>query len=541
MRRIELYDTTLRDGMQGEGMSLSAGEKLRVAHRLDELGVDLIEAGFPSSNPKELELFGLLGAETFRHAQIAAFGMTRRRDTTADSDPALAVLAGSFAPVCTLVGKTWKLHLEKVVRVGAEENLRMIAESVAFLVAQGKRVVYDAEHFFDGYADDPEYSLRCLRAATEAGAETVVCCDTNGGTLPHDIAAAMAVVVDRFAAAGGSGVQIGIHTHDDAGCGVANTLAAVQVGATHVQGTINGYGERCGNANLISIIPNLQLKLGYSCLTDEQLASLTPTASYVAELLNFTPDPDAPYVGRNAFAHKGGMHVAGVSADPATFEHIDPAVVGNEREMLISELSGKGTVQSRARDAGIELDDAHAARMADRVKELEHQGYHYEAAGGSFELLLRRQTGEYEPLFLLESWRVIVEKRADGRVETEATIKIWAPPGPAGERYVRTAEGNGPVNALDRALREALVEIHPHLRDIELVNFKVRILDETKGTGAVTRVLLDVSDGERVWGSIGVSENVIEASWEALVDSLEYGMQPTGRRVTDDAPAAPRR
>ena len=531
--RIELYDTTLRDGMQGEGMSLSAGEKLRVAHRLDELGLDLVEAGFPSSNPKELELFGLLAAESFAHTQICAFGMTRRRGLAADADPALRVLADCFAPVCTLVGKTWGLHLEKVVKVDRDENLRMIAESVAFLVAQGKRVIYDAEHFFDGYADDRDYALSCLRAAAEAGAETVVCCDTNGGTLPHVVGDAMSEVV----ASVGSEVRVGIHTHDDAGCGVAAALAAVMSGATHVQGTMNGYGERCGNANLISIIPNLQLKLGYECLTDSQLASLTPTANYIAELLNFTPDPDAPYVGRNAFAHKGGMHVAGVSADPATFEHIAPEIVGNHREMLISELSGKGTVQSRAREAGMELDDEVASRVVERIKDLEHRGYHYEAADGSFELLLRKETGEYEPLFRLESWRAIVEKRADGRVETEATVKIWV----AGERYVRTAEGNGPVNALDNALREALVEIHPHLRDIELVNFKVRILDETKGTDAVTRVLLDASDGEKVWGSIGVSENVIESSWEALVDSLEYGMQPQSRdRVSGDPAAAPR-
>jgi 2-isopropylmalate synthase len=500
-------------------MSLSAGEKVRVAHRLDELGIDLIEAGFPSSNPKELELFELLGSESFGHARIAAFGMTRRRDVSADNDPALRVIADCFAPVSTLVGKTWALHLEKVVKVDRAENLRMIAESIAFLVAQGKRVLYDAEHFFDGFANDAEYALQCLRTAAQAGADTVVCCDTNGGTLPTGIAAAMGQVVAMLA---GDGVGVGIHCHDDAGCGVANSLAAVQAGANHVQGTVNGYGERCGNANLVSTIPNLQLKLGYECLTDAQLSSLTPTASYVAELLNFTPDPDAPYVGRNAFAHKGGMHVAGVTADPATFEHIAPEIVGNRRELLVSELSGKGTVQARARDAGIELDDAAASQLVDRVKQLEHRGYHYEAADGSFELLLRKETGDYEPLFRLESWRAIVEKRADGRVETEATIKIWVD----GERYVRTAEGNGPVNALDRALREALVEIHPHLRDIELVNFKVRILDETKGTGAVTRVLLDVSDGDRVWGSIGVSENVIEASWEALVDSLEYGMQP---------------
>jgi 2-isopropylmalate synthase len=520
MTTIELYDTTLRDGMQGEGMSLSAQEKLLVAHRLDALGIDLIEAGFPSSNPKELELFALLAGERFQHAEVAAFGMTRRRDTRAQDDPALRVLADCFAPVCTIVGKSWGLHLEKVTKVDPAENLRMIGESVAFLKSTGKRVIYDAEHFFDGYADDPDYALRCLHAAAEAGAETVTCCDTNGGTLPDRIAAVIGAVTAAL-----GGVRIGIHTHDDAGCAVANSIAAVGQGASQVQGTMNGYGERCGNANLVTIIANLQVKLGHRCVTDAQLASLTKTAHYFDELLNFTPDPDQPYVGRNAFAHKGGMHVAGVNADPATFEHLDPGIVGNSRELLISELSGKGTVLARADEAGLTMDDATAAQAIERVKELEHRGYHFEAADGSFELLLRKQTGDYAPLFRLESWRAIVEQRADGRVETEATIKIWVD----GERYVRTAEGNGPVNALDRALRDALVEIHPHLADIDLVNFKVRILDETSGTGAVTRVLLDASDGERVWGSIGVSENVIEASWEALVDSLEYGMQVSRR------------
>jgi 2-isopropylmalate synthase len=529
--RIELYDTTLRDGMQGEGMSLSAAEKLRVAHRLDELGIDVIEAGFPASNPKELELFELLARERFTHASVAAFGMTRRRGVRADEDAALQVLAECFAPVCTLVGKTWGLHLEKVVKVDRDENLRMISDSVAFLVAQGKRVIYDAEHFFDGYADDPAYAISCLRAAVDAGADTLTCCDTNGGTLPEKVATAAAVVVGELAA---PGVTVGIHCHDDAGCGVANSLAAVGAGARHVQGTMNGYGERCGNANLVTLIPNLQLKLGFECLTASQLKSLTATAHFLDELLNFTPDPDQPYVGRNAFAHKGGMHVAGVTADPATFEHVDPELLGNSRELLISELSGRGTVHARAREAGIELDEEEAGRVAERVKQLEHLGYQFEAAGGSFELLLRRESGGYEPLFTLESWRAIVEKRADGRVETEATIKIWV----RGERYVRTAEGNGPVNALDRALRDALVEIHPHLRDIDLVNFKVRILDETKGTGAVTRVLLDSSDGERVWGAIGVSENVIEASWEALVESLEYGMEVSRRRAPAQTEAA---
>jgi 2-isopropylmalate synthase len=516
--RVLLYDTTLRDGMQGEGMSLSVEEKVRVAHALDSLGVQLIEAGFPSSNPKEEALFALLADETFEHADIAAFGMTRRRGVRAEEDEALRLLADSFAPVCTLVGKTWALHLEKVTKVDSAENLAMIEESVGFLCSQGKRVIYDAEHFFDGFRQDPDYALRCLRAAVDGGAENVTLCDTNGSSLPGQIAEATARVVAEL----GDGVAVGIHTHDDAGCGVANSVVAVEHGARLVQGTMNGYGERCGNANLVSILPALQLKLGYDCVTADQLARLTETAHLVDEICNVSPNPNQPYVGKNAFAHKGGMHVAGIVRDARTFEHMDPAEVGNDRELLISELSGKGTVQARAEQRGVQLDEAAAARVVDRVKQLEHRGFQFEAADGSFDLLIRKETGDYEPLFRLESWRAIVEKREDGRVVTEATIKIWV----EGERYIRTAEGNGPVNALDRALRSAIGETYPHLRDIELVNFKVRILDETKGTGAITRVLLDASDGTDTWGSIGVSENIIEASWDALVDSLEAGMLP---------------
>jgi 2-isopropylmalate synthase len=540
MTQIELYDTTLRDGMQGEGMSLSAHEKVRVAHKLDELGIDIIEAGFPSSNPKELELFGLLARERFSHARIAAFGMTRRRDLQAHEDPALRVLADCFAPVTTIVGKTWSLHLEKVVRVGREENLTMIADSVAFLVAAGKRVIYDAEHFFDGFGEDPGYALACLTAAADAGADTVVCCDTNGGSLPEQVKAAIIAVRRALPAP----VSVGIHCHDDAGVGVANSLTAIEAGASHVQGTQNGYGERCGNANLTTIIPTLALKLGHECVSDAQLAQLTPASAFFSELLNLTPNADQPYVGRNAFAHKGGMHIAGVNTDPATFEHIDPDRVGNQRELLVSELSGRGTILAQAEQAGISLDDPTAARVLEQVKEREHRGYHYEAADGSLELLVRKATGEYQPLFVLESWRVIVEKRAEDRVATEATVKLWAPPAGAGaepERYVQTAEGNGPVNALDAALRAALVGIYPDLAQIELVNFKVRILDGNKGTESITRVLLDSTrhDG-REWGAVGVSANVIEASWEALLDSLEYGMQPRGANERRGGLAAPR-
>ena len=526
-RPFELYDATLRDGMQGEGMSLSAEEKLRVALKLDELGVTLIEAGFPASNPKEQELFALLAQETWTHSRIAAFGMTRRRDLRADEDPSLRILADAFCDVTTIVGKTWGLHLEKVVRVDPAENLRLIADSVAFLVGEGKRVIYDAEHFFDAWRDDREYAHRCLRAAVDAGADTLTLCDTNGSSLPMQIHEAVSAVVAEL----GEHARIGIHAHDDTGCGVANSLLAVQAGATHVQGTTNGIGERTGNANLTTITADLQLKLGVTALPEGHLPKLTETAHFVDELLNRTPRPTQPYVGRNAFAHKGGLHIAGIRADASTFEHVDPIDVGNQREILVSELAGKGTVVEKAADAGLEVSDEQATRIIERVKELEHRGYHYEAADASFELLLRRETGAYEPLFRLESWRVIVEQRAGGRVETEATIKIWV----GDERFVRTAEGNGPVHALDRALRAAIAGVHPHLADIELVNFKVRILDETKGTGAVTRVLIDASDGQRTWGTIGVGENLIGASWDALVESLAWAEQP-GRTAAAEAP-----
>ncbi|MGA9876288.1 MAG: citramalate synthase [Solirubrobacteraceae bacterium] len=520
MRDIELYDATLRDGMGGGGMSLTAEEKLRVVHALDALGVHMIEAGFPASNPKELALFELLADETFASSEIVAFGMTRRREASADSDEGLRVLAESFAPACTLVGKSSLLHVEKVVRVAPQENLAMIGESVSFLVGQGKRVLFDAEHFFDGYTVDRGYALDSVRAAAAAGAERVVLCDTNGGSLPGRVRAVVEAVRSEL-----PDVPIGIHTHDDGGCAVANTLVAVEAGATQVQGTVNGIGERTGNANLITIAADLQLKMGYEALSQERLGRLTETAHLVDELLNRTPNPSQPYVGKHAFAHKAGLHTAAVRSDAATFEHIDPELVGNVRDVIVSELSGRATVIEKAAEAGIELDEDAAARTVEHVKQLEHEGFQFEAADGSFELLMRREAGDYEPLFRLESWRVIVEKRADGNVETEATIKIWAPPGPDERRYVCTAEGNGPVHALDLALREAIGETHPHLRDIDLVNFKVRILDEAKGTGAVTRVLIDTSDGTRLWGSIGVSENLIAASWDALVDSLEVGVQ----------------
>jgi 2-isopropylmalate synthase len=517
MEQVKLYDTTLRDGMGGRGMSLSVGEKLNVVRALDGLGVHFIEAGFPSSNPKEAELFERLAELELETATIAAFGMTRRRDIAAADDEALVTLTSSFAPVICLVGKSWTLHVEKVIRVSREENLAMIADSIDFCREQGKRPVFDAEHFFDGYREDPGYALETVRAAVDAGAENVTLCDTNGGSLPAYVGEATAAVL----AAVGDAVSVGIHTHNDSECAVANSLAAVAAGARLVQGCVNGYGERCGNANLASILPALQLKMGFEVVTPQQLGALAPTAHYLDEVCNVASDPDRAYVGRNAFAHKAGLHAAGVAADASTFEHIDPALVGNERDILASELSGKATIRSQAERAGLELDDAAASRAIERLKEREHHGYHYEAAPASFELLLRREAGSYKPLFKLESFRVVTEKRADGEVETEATIKVEVD----GERYVRVAEGNGPVNALDQALRGAIADRYPHLAEIELTNYKVRILDEAHGTGAVTRVLLDSADGSREWGTIGVSENIIEASWEALVDSLEYAFQ----------------
>jgi 2-isopropylmalate synthase len=520
--RVHIYDTTLRDGMQREGLSLSVGEQLQVAVRLAEFGVEYLEAGFPASNPKYGELFNLLEREDLGATRLAAFGMTRRRNTAASDDPAMRGLAESFAPVITIVGKTWDLHIEKVTRVSREENLRMIEESVAFLVAQGKEVVYDAEHFFDAYGAHPDYALDCLRAAEAGGAAWITPCDTNGATLPTRVAAVMHDVRAAL-----PGAALGIHTHNDAECAVANSLAAVDAGARLVQGTINGYGERCGNANLVSIIPSLAVKMGYEVLEPERLAELTALSNFVAETANLQPDNWAPYVGLNAFAHKGGMHQQGMNADARSYEHIDPATVGNARRVLVSELSGRGTIVAKARELGIDVeeDPGRIPEILARLKDLEHQGYHFEVADGSFELMLERETGVYEPLFVLESFRVITEKRADGRVETEATVKIAHD----GERLVATAEGNGPVNALDAALRIALEPRVPELRDIHLVNFKVRILDETKGTGAVTRVLLDSSDGHDTWGAIGVSENVIEASWEALLDSLEHGVRRIAR------------
>ncbi len=520
-RKIEIYDTTLRDGMQREGMSVSVDEKVQIALRLDRLGVHYIEGGFPGSNPKDVEFYQKMAGRRLRTARLAAFGMTHRRGTPPYRDPLMRELLKVGTPVVTIVGKSWKLHTQKVLRVRLEENLRMIAATVRFLAGKGREVFYDAEHFFDGFRDDPDYALATLSAAAEAGAARLVLCDTNGATLPAEAADIVRRVCQEL-----SGVPVGIHAHNDSDCAVAVSLMAVEAGAAQVQGTINGYGERCGNANLVSVIPALKLKLGLECVSGARMAGLTEASHFVAEVVNISPEPHQPYVGENAFAHKGGLHISAALRDARTFEHVDPALVGNRQQILVSELAGRATVLKKAAGMGIDLSEDNEAlgRLLKRLKEKEHQGYHYEVAEASFELFLRRELGLHRDVVELDNFRVIVQKRKRA-VISEAKIVLR---GENGGHAIAFAEGNGPVNALDMALRKLLPKRYPKLAEelsrIQLVNYKVRILNEHQGTGAITRVLLDSSDGASTWGTVGVSENIIEASWEALTDSLEYGL-----------------
>ncbi|HEX2183474.1 MAG TPA: citramalate synthase [Rubrobacteraceae bacterium] len=510
---VKLFDTTLRDGTQREGVSLTAEDKARIARELDSLGIHYVEAGFPASNPKDLEFFEGFDASELGHARLVAFTRARRPEDRAEEDPAVTCLTKLSAPVACIVAKSWRLHVEKVLRTTPEENLESVRDTVAYLASSDKEVIFDAEHYFDGFRDDPEHALAVLRVAAGAGATTLVLCDTNGGTLPTELKAIVARTVREFPA-----VEVGIHTHNDAGCGVANALAAVEAGATHVQGTINGVGERTGNCDLVTTIANLQLKMGLKVLDDERLGRLTETSNYVAELMNLTPDTHRPYVGRSAFAHKGGLHVDGISKDTRTYEHVAPERVGNVRRTPVGELSGKNSIRTKAEELGLEPGDVTAVLSA--IKQREYEGYHYEAADASLALLIGRTTGEARPLFELESFRIISEKRQDGETTVEATIKLSV----KGQREISTAEGNGPVNALDRALRQAIEPHYPELKEIHLSNYKVRILDEHRATAATTRVLIDSTDGKRVWGAVGVGENIIEASWQALVDGLEYGV-----------------
>jgi 2-isopropylmalate synthase len=516
---IKLFDTTLRDGTQREGVSLTTEDKARITRELDSLGLNYIEAGFPASNPKDLEFFEGFDASELRSARLVAFTRARRPGGRAEDDPAVTLLPCLTAPVACIVAKSWKLHVEKVLRTTPEENLESVRDTVAYLARAGKEVIFDAEHYFDGFKADPEYALTVLRAAAGAGATTLVLCDTNGGTLPTELKAIVGRTVREFPE-----VEVGIHTHNDAGCGVANALAAVEAGAVHVQGTINGVGERCGNCDLVTTVANLQLKMGLNVLDEERLKRLTETSNYVAELMNLTPDTHRPYVGRSAFAHKGGLHVDGISKDTRTYEHVAPERVGNVRRTPVGELSGKNSVRAKAEELNLEPGDVAAVLSA--IKQREYEGYHYEAADASLALLIGRTTGEAKPLFELESFRIISEKRQGGETTVEATIKLFV----KGQRVISTAEGNGPVNALDRALRKAIEPHYPELKEIHLSNYKVRILDEHRATAATNRVLIDSTDGKRMWGAVGVSENIIEASWQALVDGLEYGMSGGRKR-----------
>jgi len=511
---IQVYDTTLRDGTQREGISLSCNDKLRIARKLDELGVAFIEGGWPGSNPKDAEFFERARDLDWPTARIAAFGATCRAQGGPDDDANIRALLSAATPVCTVVGKSWTLHVTDVLRTTLDDNLRIIEASLAYLRAQGRRVIYDAEHFFDGYRADPAYALETLRAAVRGGAELVVLCDTNGGSLPWDVTTVVRAVKTEL------GHPLGIHTHNDGECAVANTLAAVREGVVQVQGTINGYGERCGNANLCAIIPDLELKLGQPCLPEGGLSRLFEVAHFVAEVANLAPDEHAAYVGKSAFAHKGGIHVAAMRRNEHSYQHIDPALVGNEMRVVVSELSGRGNLLSKAQEFG--LGDESAAGVADvlnEIKALEAKGFSFEAAEASVAIMLRRQQPGYQPPFELIDYAVNVEDR-HGRIFAEARVKVRV----AGEVLHTVADGNGPVNALDAALRKALVTHYPHIADFTLADYKVRILDGANGTAAITRVLIDTQNGARRWSTVGASPNIIEASWRALADAVEYGL-----------------
>jgi 2-isopropylmalate synthase len=515
--RIEIYDTTLRDGSQGEGISFSVEDKIRIAHRLDEFGMDFIEGGWPGSNPKDEAFFERMRSVPLKQARLAAFGSTCRADVAAQDDPQLCKLLDAGVPVVCIFGKSWEEHVQFALRTTLDENLRMIGDSVAFLKSRVSTVIYDAEHFFDGYKTHPNYALRCLRAAVEAGADRLVLCDTNGGTLPHELTQIVRDVLKMLPEA-----ALGIHTHNDAECGVANALAAVQEGILHVQGTINGYGERCGNCNLVPVIAALRLKLGYDCLLPDSLEHLTGLSQYVDEVANLTPDTRRPYVGKSAFAHKGGVHADAVLKG-ASYEHVNPDAVGNSRRLLVSELAGGSSIAGKASEYGLDLNrkSPEARALLKAVTEREHEGYSYEGAEGSFELLMMQSVGTYRRLFELKGFRCIVEKRGhDEAPITEATIKVDVD----GEERLTVAEGDGPVHALDSALRKALLDFYPELAQIKLTDFKVRVVNTREGTAARVRVIVDSTDGEQTWSTVGVSTNMIEASWHALVDSIVYGL-----------------
>jgi len=521
MTKVYLYDTTLRDGAQREDISFSVEDKMKVVRTLDDLGVHYIEAGWPGVTPKDVEFFAKARHLSLSQATLVAFGSTRRPKSRAERDPNLRALVEASTKVATVVGKSWDLHAMEILGTTLEENLAMVADTVNFLKSRGLIVFFDVEHFFDGYKANPGYALEVVKAAAQAGAEVVVLCDTNGGALPQEVSQAVE------AARRASQVSLGIHAHNDGELAVANSIAAVQAGATQVQGAINGYGERCGNANLCSIIPALKLKLGINCVTDEQLAKLTEVSRFVSEIANLSPDSHLPYVGASAFTHKAGLHVSGVMKREESYQHIDPSIVGNRKQILVSELSGKSSILYKAKEKGFDLTSQpqEAQRVLDTIKELENRGFQYDGAEASFELLLRRTQPDYKPPFDLVDFMVVVEKRrraptgSNGeQILAEAMVKVRV-----GSQVMHTAaEGNGPVNALDGALRKALLQFYPELAAVKLLDYKVRILEESTGTSSLVRVLIESGDGQHEWRTVGSSSNIIEASWQALVDSLEY-------------------
>ncbi len=512
--KVYIYDTTLRDGTQREGLSLSLGDKLKIAQRLDEFGVNYIEGGWPGSNPKDADFFEAVQGMDFKNARIAAFGSTRYKHSKPEEDPNIQALVDARTPVVTLVGKSWDLHVHDVLETDLEENLQMISDSVNYLKKLGKEVIYDAEHFFDGYKANPDYALMTIKVADDAGADCVVLCDTNGGTLPWELSAIVQTVKDEL------GCDIGIHTHDDGGCGVANTLVAVSAGAVHVQGTINGYGERVGNANLCTIVADLQLKMGKDCVPPENLGRLTELSRYVAELANLPLDTHAPFVGASAFAHKGGIHVAAMRKNEASYQHIDPSQVGNVKRTVVSELSGRGNVLDKAIEFSVDVDSAQAREVVAQIKELENMGFAFESAEASLALMLRRMQPDYKPPFELLDFTVLVQNRGENDVYADATVKVRV-----GDTVLHTAaDGNGPVNALDKALRKALLDAYPALEAVRLTDYKVRILDSDHGTEAGVRVLVDTENGFQRWSTVGASTNIIKASWKALADSMEYAL-----------------
>ncbi len=513
-KSLKIFDTTLRDGSQSENISFSVEDKLHIAHKLDEFGVHYIEGGWPGSNPKDLLFFKQVKKETFKHARIVAFGSTKHAKNSVDKDPNIKALLDAETPAVSLFGKTWIYHVNEALRVTPDENLTMIRESVAYLKKHGREVIFDAEHFFDGYRDNPEYALACLKAAESAGADVLVLCDTNGGTLTWDIGDIVKKVRKAVK------IPLGIHAHNDSDLAVANSITAVRNGCTHVQGSINGYGERCGNANLCSIIPNLQIKAGYHCISEENLSRLTALSHYVSEISNLILSNTMPFTGKSAFAHKGGIHVSAVMREPDSYEHIQPERVGNKRRVLISDLAGKSNILFKSDELGLDLesDKDKIGEIVTRLKELEHEGFEFEAAESSLELLIKRMKGEYPNFFSLQGFRILNEKDENNEIRSEATVRAAV-----GDKEEHTAaEGVGPVNALDKALRKALMNFYPEIVEMKLTDYKVRVINAREATSAKVRVLIESAADGITWSTVGVSENIIEASWQALTDSISY-------------------